>query len=384
MTAPLPSLDPAEVAKAARAYRSHINRTKASLRVDFPWYPYETLASFEILDRLLEGPWRAILSDLRAGSIADIGSGDGANSFFLESLGFRVTAIDLPAANHNGMRGIRTLRDALGSSIDIAEANLDARFTLPARDYSLIVMLGVLYHLKNPFYALEYLANAAPYAFISTRVFEAAPDSRNLAGIPAAYLVDPHETNNDPTNFWIFTEAGLHRLLKRTGWDVIATHLTSTSSGRPADPVHADADRRAFVFLRSCRGGALKPRFVCGFHEVEPDGWRWTERRFSVECGPVASAADVALTLDIAMPESVLDAYHGAVELRLRVNGHDVGAQALNCVGEHTLDWTIRNPGPGILRLDFELDKAMPPGAADQRELGIIVLDLSARVAPNE
>jgi hypothetical protein len=50
-----------------------------------------------------------------------------------------------------------------------------------------------------------------------------------------AYLVDPIETNNDPTNFWIFTVAGLRRILARTGWEVLDfVTLGATDASDPA------------------------------------------------------------------------------------------------------------------------------------------------------
>lgn len=39
--------------------------------------------------------------------------------------------------------------------------------------------------------------------------------------MPLAYLVEEDELNNDETNFCIFSEKALQRVLKRTGWDVI-------------------------------------------------------------------------------------------------------------------------------------------------------------------
>lgn len=67
----------------------------------------------------------------------------------------RCEAIDNPISNFNGMLGLRALRAELGSQVRILPMDIDSQFTLPAREYGLVVVLGLLYHLKNPFYVLE-------------------------------------------------------------------------------------------------------------------------------------------------------------------------------------------------------------------------------------
>src|SRR5207248_2656499 len=96
------------------------------------------------------------------------------------------------------------------------------QFRLPDVDFGLIFFLGILYHLKNPYFALEQLAKRTTHCLISTRVVQYLPDRRTrVSGGALAYLVDERECNDDPTNFWMFTEKGLRRILARTGWDVL-------------------------------------------------------------------------------------------------------------------------------------------------------------------
>jgi hypothetical protein len=61
--------------------------------------------------------------------------------------------------------------------------------------------------------------------------------------------VDPYETNNDPTNYWIFTEMGLRRIFSRTGWEVVS--LITLGALVDSDPASAEFDQRAFALLRS-------------------------------------------------------------------------------------------------------------------------------------
>lgn len=131
----------------------------------------------------------------------------------------------------------------------VTDVDLDAQFRLPRDDYDVVFFLGVLYHLKNPFYALEMLAGSTRYCLMSTRVTQWAGEPTAIENLPVAYLLGPQEANNDPTNFWIFSKVALLRLFGRTGWDVLdlATFGDTTAS----DPTSPDRDERAFALLRS-------------------------------------------------------------------------------------------------------------------------------------
>ena len=87
------------------------------------------------------------------------------------------------------------------------------------------------------------------YCFVSTRIAKQTADGQPLSPYPIAYLLGPQECNNDSTNFWIFSEQGLKRLIDRTGWSVLS-YLTigDTTNSTPADP---DRDERAFCLLQS-------------------------------------------------------------------------------------------------------------------------------------
>jgi len=101
--------------------------------------------------------------------------------------------------------------------------------------------------LKNPFFVLESLARITKYCFVSTRIAKQTADGQRLSPYPVAYLVGPQERNNDDTNFWIFSDGGLKRLIERTGWNVLSyVTIGDTINSTPADP---DRDERAFCFL---------------------------------------------------------------------------------------------------------------------------------------
>ncbi|MDQ3040189.1 MAG: class I SAM-dependent methyltransferase, partial [Pseudomonadota bacterium] len=230
------------------------------------WYPYNSMSNFHILDKLLTGPNRNLLRDIHPKRAADIGAGDGDMAFFLEQEGWQMTIIDNPPTNFNGLKGARLHRDATGSQVEIVEMNLDSQFQLTDR-YDLVFFLGILYHLKNPFYALEQLATYTRYAIVSTRITRWSKPTDGLSEttesvgskggsppqllehLPIAYLLGPTECNNDDTNYWIFSDAGLRRLLDRTGWDIEDYLIVGATEA--ADPFSAAGDARAFCLLKS-------------------------------------------------------------------------------------------------------------------------------------
>jgi tRNA (mo5U34)-methyltransferase len=226
-------------------------KTKLAYRPKSFWYPYATLRNIAVLERLLAGTGLDLLDLCRGkyGRVADIGAADGDLAFFLEELGFSVDAVDNDYTNFNKLEGVRILKNALSSPVTIRSIDLDSRSQLFPERYDAAFFLGVLYHLKNPFFILERLAHVTRYCFLSSRIARQAADGLPLSKHPLAYLLGPQECNNDSTNFWIFSEEGLKRLIHRTGWSILAfTTIGDTNNSMPGDPNH---DERAICLLKS-------------------------------------------------------------------------------------------------------------------------------------
>ena len=223
----------------------------------YPWSPYDCLQNAWIIGLILTGEHRSIFENLGEKAIADIGGLDGDMAFFMEHLGAaHVDMFDNPATGMNAMDGARRLKSELNSRVNLHEVDVDGRFTL-TRDYDLVLFLGILYHLKNPFYALEEIARHARHIVLSTKVTAYSappqkPDRLAIGALPLAYLLGPNEANNDSTNFWVFTDAGLLRLLDRSGWDILDYAILGGDLAA-SDPATNEGDRRAFCYLRSRR-----------------------------------------------------------------------------------------------------------------------------------
>jgi hypothetical protein len=96
----------------------------------------------------------------------------------------------------------------------------------------------------------------------------------------------------------------------------------------------------------------VDPVQAAGLHAVERDGWRWTAREF----GFAVAWPNVAI--DVFIPPAVLEQL-GEVVLNGRV---------FRRPGEYRV---VSKAKAG--RVEFVLDRALAPAAADGRELGVIL-----------
>ncbi len=84
--------------------------------------------------------------------------------------------------------------------------------------FDMVLLLGVLYHLKNPLMALERVASVTKRLLIVETVLD-------LVGLrrPAAAFYPDRELNGDPTNWWGPNEAAVHGLLRSVGFVDVRT-----------------------------------------------------------------------------------------------------------------------------------------------------------------
>jgi len=239
------------------AQTSRLSDARAQIANDFPWYPYNILGNLVHVDAMLKGENRDLGRLAQGLPVADIGAADGDLAFVLEDIGgWEVDIVDTAATNMNGLRGARALRDHLSSNVNVHDIDLDRQFELPRQRYGLAFLLGILYHLQNPYYTMRELASRADHCLLSTRVARfAGPQRTPIADLPVAYLVAPRETNNDPTNYWIFSPAGVERLVERAGWTILErANVGNTAESDPATP---ENDERMFMLLQSASAPPL-------------------------------------------------------------------------------------------------------------------------------
>ena len=364
-----------ELLLQANQFRKRLSSVKEGIcLLAGDWYPYDSMSSIASLDGFLKGELAALRQLTGNDPVLDIGCGDGDVAFFLESLGCPVRVIDHPPTNNNHMYGVEALKCALRSKVEIQAADLDRRIDLPDPHYGLTLLLGILYHLKNPYAILEALAKKSRYCFLSTRIASLSPDKKTHFGdLPVAYLLDEAETNQDETNYWIFSEAGLRRILRRTGWDV--KQYRAVGNATASNPVSAAGDARAYCLLESrVADRANSIRLLHGWHQLESGAWRWSERRFSVRLPAPPPGKPATLRFQFHVPPS-LAAARPLFQVTATVDGECLRPQTYASPGDHQYVCAVpAAASPAATRLiDFELDTAVGPTDSDSRELGVLV-----------
>lgn len=117
-------------------------------------------------------------------------------------------------------------------------------------------------------------------------------------------------------------------------------------------------------------------QLISGFHDIENHAWRWTMRQFSVVLRPPPGSAhkDAVLTLNLTVPPVVLQEQK-AITIFASIDGHKLPDETWSKPGEYAYkrDVPASLLTSDTVRVDFVLDKAIPPGAKDARELGIVV-----------
>jgi tRNA (mo5U34)-methyltransferase len=140
-------------------------------------------------------------ADLSGKTVLDIGAWDGFFSFEAERRGAaRVVAADSFAwsgANWSTKEGFELAREALGSSVE--DVDIDVMDLSPGAvgTFDVVLLLGVLYHLRHPLLALERVASVTGRQLILETHVDLLWTRR-----PAAAFYAGQELGWDPTNWW--------------------------------------------------------------------------------------------------------------------------------------------------------------------------------------
>ncbi len=113
-----------------------------------------------------------------------------------------------------------------------------------------------------------------------------------------------------------------------------------------------------------------------GFHDVEGNAWRWTKGKFSVTLRPPLNAAQsgAKLVVKFSIPGPVIERVN-SMTLTANVNGAAIPGETYTKAGDHTYskDVPASALGADAVTVEFALDKFLPAGTLDQRELGVVV-----------
>jgi tRNA (mo5U34)-methyltransferase len=182
-------------------------------------------------DTVAEATRLALPDRLDGKRVLDVGCSDGFYSFLCESRGAAaVLAIDDESSllAGGGRNGFSVASSLLGSNVDYAAR--DSECLDPATDghFDVLLLLNVLYHLPNPFLALQRLASVAnPDALLVLKThfrqdvrvwWRGRSYGFDVDRRPKWWFFPTTELGGDPTNWWSPNRAGLEAMLAATGW----------------------------------------------------------------------------------------------------------------------------------------------------------------------
>lgn len=127
---------------------------------------------------------------------------------------------------------------------------------------------------------------------------------------------------------------------------------------------------------------AAARQLVGGFYSLESNSWRWTARDFVIDfkTPPAAATRGATLSFDFVIPDVLIQKVPN-VHLAAAIHGKQIGEQHYTTSGNHTFTAPVPPAlcGPAETVVDFHLEKAMPPTAADSRQLGVIATAAALR-----
>lgn len=167
--------------------------------------------------------WLRLPESFAGKSVLDIGAWDGAFSFEAERRGAsRVLAVDSvawqePAWGPKGFgtkAGFELAREALGSGVeDTTLGDFDELSPQRVGTWDVVLYLGVLYHMKHPWFSLERVAGVCEDLLI----LETHADLLELRR-PAMAIYPGAELNDDASNWCGPNLAALEAMLRTEGF----------------------------------------------------------------------------------------------------------------------------------------------------------------------
>jgi hypothetical protein len=116
-------------------------------------------------------------------------------------------------------------------------------------------------------------------------------------------------------------------------------------------------------------------QLVSGFYSIEQDAWRWTGQNFSLLLHPPAGSAHkgAILVFSFIIGEGTIQQLKD-ITLSASIGGTMLGPQTYTQSGPSTYirDVPSNVLGSSSVRVDFQLDKVLPPIGRDVRSLGVI------------
>ena len=171
--------------------------------------------------------WRdlELPGDLHGTSLADVGASNGYFSFEARKRGARVVAFDFRHKDNSGF-GLAQHINGL-TDIEHHQANVLDLSAEKYGQYDVVLALGLLYHISDPYRALVNCAGMARQRLLVESYCIDAFVSEELRKEPVMrFIADPtrfptlEHVDYDRSNFWGFTSLCLRRMVEDIGFSV--------------------------------------------------------------------------------------------------------------------------------------------------------------------
>ena len=158
---------------------------------------------------------------------------------------------------------------------------------------------------------------------------------------------------------------------------LVSFALASGAACSSPDPATRQDSTATMLHMADPRA---EKQLTTGFYPFFGEG-RWTQGKFSAILKPPPTAArkGALLVLRFGLPETSINALH-AIQVSAAVNGLGLKPETFTKPGEFDYIREVPNAAfnetatrDSMARVDFALDKTMPPHDAETRELGILV-----------
>ncbi len=212
--------------------------------------------------------------DLRSTSLADVGASNGYFSFEARKRGACVVAFDFRHKDNSGFGLAQYINGML--DIEHHHVNVLQIGATASGQFDVVLALGLLYHVSDPYLALANCAGLArTRLLIESYCIDASVPNDVSAEPLMKFISDPRRfpehghINRDPSNFWGFTSVCLQRMVEDVGFVVRRTRVQEDRVLIDAERAVADQNKTRLPLAHG-----IVPRAPTGEDPEDPEAWR--------------------------------------------------------------------------------------------------------------
>jgi hypothetical protein len=150
---------------------------------------------------------------------------------------------------------------------------------------------------------------------------------------------------------------------------------------RNKDRVHVETDEGPprMVAMIAMSDEKSSPQLLEGFYGLEDKSWRWTAGHFGVllSTPPRAVQDGAVLKIQLSIPKPLIDRVK-TTTLTAELGGTTLSPESFTQAGSFVFlrDVPAKLLGEDSVRVNFSLDRFLPAGTLDGRELGLVVTSI--------